>query len=100
MRHGNEVDGASRIPFLRSICFRTVQCLVWVLSGTIPHPGLGSICFMSSAIQEHIAEISETTAIRHLRSGILEHECFVRGILHPSEGSLAVTVISLLLGPG
>lgn len=80
MRHGNEVNGATRITFLRSIWFRIVRCLAWMLSGTIPHPRLGSICFMSGPFQEHSAEIS---AIR--QGGVVEQQSFVSEILHPME---------------
>lgn len=89
---------ATRKAFLRSIWFRIVQCLEWMLSGTIPHPRLGSICFISSPFQEHIAEISETMTIRS------EWDCGARELCQwdtaPKWRSPADRVISLLLGLG
>lgn len=81
MRHGNEENCATRITFLRSIWFRTVQSLAWMLSGTIPHPRLGSICFMSGPFQEQRFLQSD-------KGGIVKQESFVSEILHPSGAAL------------
>lgn len=45
-------------------------------------PRLGSICFMSRSILQRFLRLWQSD-----KSGIVEHECFVSLMLHPSEGA-------------
>lgn len=91
MRHGNEENCATRITFLRSIWFRTVQSLAWMLSGTIPHPRLGSI----GSRPLPGAEISAVRQGWDCEAG----ELCQRDIA-PKWSSPGARVIPLLLAPG
>lgn len=78
------MDCASRITFLRSIWFRIVHRLAWVLSGTIPHRSSVpfALCLApSKSVLQRFLKWWQSD-----KSGILEHECFVGVILHPSGG--------------